>query len=104
MGYNRYIDVNDDGSKKFLPFIKLSEKSSDIFVNFNHINGRLDKLSFKYYGDPTYGWLILQANPKLHSLSYGIENSGQIRIPFPLNETIQEYNEKYNRYKLLYLK
>jgi hypothetical protein len=61
----------------------------------------MDLLSYQYYGDPGYGWLILQANPHLPSMEFMIDNGEQIRIPFPLDLAITQYeNDIKNYYNL----
>jgi hypothetical protein len=62
----------------------------------------LDLLSYQYYGDPNYGWLILQANPDAGSLEFRIKNHTRLRIPYPLDNAIQGYEANINRYNNLY--
>ena len=51
----------------------------------------MDTLSYKYYGDSNYGWLIMQANPKYGSLEFLIPNGVTLRIPYPLNTAKTRY-------------
>jgi hypothetical protein len=60
---------------------------------------RMDILSFEYYGDANYGWLILQANPEVGSLEYNIPNDTLIRIPFPLENALGNYIQDIKKYK-----
>ena len=59
---------------------------------------RLDTLSYKYYGDPDYGWLILQANPSIPSMEYRIEDGTIVRIPYPLSTAVNRYEQGINKY------
>lgn len=92
MAYNRYKSfINGDGSFQEIPFIKIPIKSTDKYVYWDKYNSRMDLISYQYYGDSSYGWLILQANPTLPSLEYMIDNGERIRVPFPLESTISRY-------------
>ena len=55
MAYNRYSQFMENGIIKFLPFIKLPNKSSDKIDIYKTGITRMDKLSNKYYKDPNYG-------------------------------------------------
>ena len=59
-------------------------------------------MSYQYYGDANYDWLILQANPEIGSLEYKINDGTKIRIPFPLDTTIARYNADVDLYDKLY--
>jgi hypothetical protein len=92
--YNRYKRLNNDSGVVSPPFIKLTEKSSDQMVIYNTGKTRLDKLSQDYYGVPYYSWLILLANPEFGGLEWNIKEGQAVRIPLPLNETLNEYEVK----------
>lgn len=99
MAYNRYKSfISGDGSMKEVPFIKIPNKTTDKFTYWDKYNSRMDILSYRYYGDPSYGWLILQANPTLPSMEYMIDNGEKIRIPFPLDVTISRYEDDIKLY------
>ena len=74
---------------------------TDYYVHHD-VNTRLDMLSYDYYGDPNYGWLIMQANPEYGSLEFKIPQNALLRIPFPLELAITNYNEGIRKYKKLY--
>ena len=62
---------------------------------------RLDLLSYQYYSDPNYGWLILQANPTIGNMEFEIQDGERIRIPLPLDQVLIQYDtdiDKYNKY------
>ena len=60
---------------------------------------RLDQLSYQYYNDADYAWLILQANPQYGSLEYHIPDNVELRIPYPLNDAILRYESSISLYK-----
>lgn len=100
MAYSRYKSFISSGSWKKVPFIPIPEKNSDIYTYYT--NTRLDVLSYKYYDNPNYGWLILQANPELGSLEFKIPQNSLIRIPYPLETTLNQYAIDIENYNTLY--
>jgi hypothetical protein len=55
----------------------------------------LDLLAAKYYGDPTYWWIISVAN-NLNDASLAIESGKQLRIPGNISTVLTEF-ERINR-------
>ena len=102
MGYSRYKSFIVDGAYKRVPFIKVPESPTDCFVYYEFGKTRLDLLSYQYYNDPNYGWLILQANPQYGSLEFKLGNNAKLRIPYPLERGIQGYEEELAKYVKLY--
>jgi hypothetical protein len=102
MKYNRYKNFIVDGAYLKVPFIKIPENASDCYTYYEAGKTRLDLLSYQYYNDPNYAWLILQANPQYGSLEFKIENNSKLRIPYPLNVVLQGYEEDINKYIKLY--
>lgn len=100
--YDRYGDFKKRGEYEFIPFIKLRKKSSDIKLVYKKDSTRLDVISNRYYGEPFYGWLILMANPQYGGLEFNIPDGTTIRLPYPLSDTLQEYQTKVEEYKKLY--
>lgn len=100
--YNRYFGFLINGQYKSLPFIALDVKTTDFYETYIQNRTRFDDLSQKYYDTPYYTWLILQANPVFGGLEFTIKNGQQIRIPYPLEPTLSEYNDKLKRYIQLY--
>lgn len=97
--YNRYKSfTGSDGSVKEVPFIKIPKRNTDKYTYWDSANSRMDLISYQYYGDPGYGWLILQANPTLPSLEYLIEHGERIRVPFPLDLAISQYENDIKVY------
>lgn len=96
--YDRYSKFRENGTIKIVPFIKISPKESDIIVTYEHGVTRLDILSYKYYYNPNYGWLILQANPQYGSMEFLIPDKAELRIPYPLDLTLKQYNTDIDTY------
>lgn len=92
--YDRYSEYRTDNGTKSIPFINIKKSTSDIYVIFDKNNMRLDTLSYKYYGDANYAWLILQANPSLGPYEYSIKDKTTIRIPYPINDAILRYEDE----------
>lgn len=97
--YDRYSEFREDGDIKFVPFIGIDESSTDKYVKFNKSRMRMDALSYKYYGDANYGWLILQANPKYGSMEFSIPDGVTLRIPYPLETALARYENGIEKYK-----
>ena len=100
--YNIYKSfTGDDGTLYNVPFIPIPKKSSDRYTYWENGVTRLDLLSYQYYKDANYGWLILQANPELPSFQFLIPNGEKIRIPYPLETTIVQYENDIKVYKTI---
>lgn len=98
--YDRYSKFRGDGVVKIVPGIKIDNCGTDIFLLYDKSKMRLDTLSYKYYGDPNYGWLILQANQHLPSLEYIIPDGVVFRIPYPLSSATKRYEDAINNYNI----
>lgn len=92
--YNRYKKLNNDDGSISPPFIKLTERNTDKFIQYNINRTRLDKVSSEYYGSPYFNWLILMANPEYLGLEWNIKDGEMVRIPFPLDPALKEYELK----------
>lgn len=98
--YNRYKKFTDkSGYVVAMPFIKIREKDSDLHLMFDKQHMRLDNLSYKYYNDANFAWLILQANPELGGYEYAIPDGVDMRIPYPLDLTLSYYEQDIENYK-----
>ena len=97
MSYNRYTNFTSNGAIELVPFVEIKKMPTDYYV-LHDVNTRLDILSYDYYGDPNYGWLIMQANPEYGSLEFKIPHNALLRIPFPLELAITNYNECIRKY------
>lgn len=96
--YDRYSRFREDGNIKIVPFLKIDEYDTDIVITFNKMTMRMDTLSYKYYGDANYGWLIMQANPQYGSMEFSIPDGVSLRIPYPLNTAKTRYENAIQKY------
>lgn len=102
MQYSRYQSFINNGAYLKIPFIKIPVSNSDFYAYYEVGKTRLDLLSYQYYGDANYGWLILQANPSIGSLEFKIQNDTKIRIPYPLESALLSYESGIQNYEKLY--
>ena len=100
--YNRYKKFINNGEVALTPFIEIPKKSTDLYDTYIVGESRLDIMSYQYYNDPNYGWLILMANPEYGSLEYKIPNNTMLRIPYPLETTLAQYEDGIELYRKLY--
>lgn len=89
--YNRYKVFGDLTETFVVPFVKIADADTDLRITYNKSRMRLDTLSYKYYGDPDYGWLLMTANPKYGYYEYLIPDGADFRIPYPLSSAILRY-------------
>ena len=91
--YDRYAMFREDGLVGRVPFVKIPESGTDVYVTFDSTKMRFDTLSYKYYSDPDYAWLILQANPHLGGYEYSIPDGSTLRIPYPIDDALVRYEK-----------
>lgn len=96
--YDRYEKFRENGVIGIVPFIEISPKSTDQNEVYKRGITRLDVLSYKYYYNPNYGWLIMQANPQYGSMEFEIPDGVTLRIPYPLDATITAYEKAIESY------
>lgn len=90
-GYKRYELLKDgSGNIKSMPFINIPERQSDKYIRWKVGTSRLDRISNIYYGSPEFGFLILYGNKKYID-EWSIEDGSIIRIPFPLQTVLEDY-------------
>lgn len=102
MSYNRYKKLQRNGKIMKMPPIQLKKKSTDYYITYKKNETRLDNVSYNAYGVSEYDWLILLANQDIASLEFEIPNGSEIRIPYPLSTTIEDYNSQIDNYENLY--
>ena len=100
--FDRYSSFNANGKLKIVPFIKITKKGSDRYIIYNKKTMRLDKISNDFYNNPDFGWLIMQSNPEYGSIENFLPDGILLRIPFPLEETLNTYLNDITKYKELY--
>ena len=102
MAYDRYSLFRTDSNIGIVPFVPIPKISTDVYVKYYRNKTRLDSLSYKYYNDSSYGWLIMQANPELGCYEFLIPNNTRIRVPYPLQTTLTQYASDIETYDKLY--
>ena len=100
--YDRYSQFRQDGTIGIVPFGAVPEKDTDYYEVYIKGKTRLDILSYQYYNDSSYGWLIMQANPQYGSIEFEIPDMATLRIPYPLSQSIQDYRASIEEYNELY--
>lgn len=94
--YNRYSGLDLGNARSVVPFIEIEKSSTDLYIRYDKSTMRLDTLSYKYYGDSNYGWLLLQANQEYGYYEYLIPDGSIFRIPYPLSNALKRYEDKKN--------
>lgn len=100
--FDRYQFFEQDGNFRIVPGIEIPIKTTDKYVFYKRGKTRLDKVSQDYYNSPTFGWLIMLANPSVGGLEFEIPDNYLLRIPFPLISTLQDYKRGVDLYNLYY--
>jgi hypothetical protein len=100
--FDRYQYFIEDGNFKIVPGIDLPIKSTDKYHQYKKGKDRLDKLSQEFYNTPTFGWLIMTANPLSGTNEFEIPDNFILRIPYPLVPTLQDYKRSIELYNLYY--
>lgn len=99
--YDRYSQFRYDDKIGIVPFVDIQKQHSDFYEIYKKGKSRLDLISYDYYNDSNYGWLILQANPEVGSMEYEIPDNTELRIPYPLGTALEFYRqaiEQHNKY------
>ena len=96
--YDRYGEFKSNGKYKFIPFLKIPRKATDLTVVYKS-DTRLDIISDDYYNNPNFGWLILQANPEYGGMEFDIPNNTTLRLPFPLLPSLNDFDKVLTRYR-----
>lgn len=100
--FDRYAMFKTNGKVGIVPFVKIRKKNTDKYITFNKTSTRLDKVSYDNYASPDYAWLIMQANPEYGSIENFIPDGVVLRIPYPLDETLNFYVNDITNYNNMY--
>jgi len=92
--YNRYTPFLINGEQTVVPYVTLPSKTTDKRYIYKTETSRLDRISQQYYGSPTFGWLIMMANPKFGGIEWNIPDGSIITIPYPLVTSLQDYKSE----------
>ena len=94
--YNRYETFLINGTQTVVPYVSIPGKTTDKRYIYKVDQSRLDRVSQQFYGSPTFGWLIMAANPKYGGLEWNIPDGAVITIPYPLVSSLQDYKGELN--------
>jgi hypothetical protein len=100
--YQRYNDFLINGEQTVVPYINLPTKTTDKRYIYKVGQSRMDKMSQQYYGSPTFGWLILVANPIWGGEEWNIPDGTILTIPFPLIPSLQDYKNELSNHFFYY--
>ena len=91
MDYSRYKLLVSDGKFYKVPFIEVPTSPTDAYAIYEVGKSRLDLISYQYYNDPSVG-----------SLEFNIQDKTRLRVPYPLENALQGYEENIKKYDKLY--
>lgn len=100
--FDRYSLFREGGNISIIPFGEIPEKKSDIKIIYRKNEMRLDQISYQYYNNSDYAWLIMQANPQYGSLEFNIPDNVELRIPYPLDVSLNDYQKSIETYNKFY--
>jgi len=96
MAFSRYSLLSDiNGNSLNFPNIKIQNRDTDKYIIYNPSMTRLDRISYDAYGIENFDWLIMLANPE-YSVEFDIPSNTVIRVPFPLNDVLSEFQQDIN--------
>lgn len=98
MPYNFYSLLRDNDTLKNMPPITIDKRDTDKTVTYNSQKNRLDTIAGNVYNDETLWKLILWANEQ-YFLEYDIPDNSVIRVPWPLQDVINEVQVKITNKK-----
>lgn len=100
--FDRYAQFRAGNEIKLVTFGEVPEKASDKYITYEKGKTRLDQVSYEFYGSSDYAWLILQANAKYGSLEFRIPDGVMLRVPYPLNVSLSDYQKSIEKNKEYY--
>lgn len=98
MKLSRYVYLTYDGKMTDMPKISIPFRTTDKYVTYDANKTRLDRIAASIYGEDTYGWLILMANPE-YFIEFDIPRNTVIRVPFPLKDAEADFVSKITELK-----
>lgn len=102
MGFDRYSMYRSGDDIGLVPFGEVPKKNTDRFETYKRGVTRLDLVSHEYYGTSEYAWFILQANPQYGSLEFNIPDGAELRIPYPLDVSLESYRKSLSNHNKKY--
>jgi len=102
MTYNRYAKVSMNGVVELLPRFRYSPQASDREEIWQVDKSRMDLISYKYYEDANYDWLIMLANDDIPHIEFEIPDGTILTIPYPLEIALNQFKNQLNIFENLY--
>ena len=94
MGLDRYkFVIRNNGTMQDVPKVVISDRITDKFVVYDPAKTRYDRIAEEIYEDDTFSWVIALGNPS-YFLEFDIPAGTVIRVPFPLQDVLSEYQTK----------
>lgn len=101
--YNMYEKFFQKNGENYVAVnIFIPNKSSDKNIVYKQGQSRLDVISNDFYNSPFFRFLIFSANPTLPSNEFEIPDNTNIRIPFPLTTSLQDWENSVIQYRKIY--
>lgn len=91
--FSRYRVFTVNGKIISIPSIAIPSNEQDKFIEYDINKTRLDRISANSYGDDSYWWVILMANPEYY-FEFDIPSGTVIRIPFPLDQVLYNFQKE----------
>ena len=96
--FDRYSKFKNNGEIKPIPGLKIESSNTDKSIVYTLGQTRLDIVSQTYYNNPYHGYLIMLANPQYGGLEFNIPDGSILTIPFPLNKSLEQYQNEVIKY------
>lgn len=93
MATNFYELLREGNGMKNMPQVSISLRTTDKSIVFDPRKMRLDRIAGDVYNDETLYKILLWANPDI-DYEFDIPRGTIIRVPFPLNDVVQEITAK----------
>lgn len=93
MATNFYELLRDGNDLQNMPQVSISRRATDKTIVFNPRLMRLDRIAGDVYQNESLYKILMWANPEI-IYEFDIPRGTIIRIPFPLNDVIQEITGK----------
>lgn len=93
MPYDFYKNLKSSDTLKNMPAVSVSKRVTDKSITYNKQKNRLDTIAGTIYRDETLWRLILWANEQ-YFMEFDIPDNTVIRVPYPLQDVINEVNTK----------
>ncbi len=96
---DRYKFYRDENRVvRWQPYFSIPVKPTDRYITYKPSVSRLDNISYKYYKNPNYGYIIMMANVDKFSNETDLVVDTEIRIPYPIEDILTYLNNKNNNY------